>query len=94
LAEQDGRIVGYISLWGAFIGALFVDPACHGQGIGRQLVEAAAARKGGLAVDVYADNRTAGAFYRAVGFVNVRRRPTDGEGRPFALIRMERPPSA
>lgn len=90
VAEADGRIVGYISLWDGFVGALFVDPACHGRGIGRRLVEAASTRKGRLVVEVYALNAAAVGFYTATGFAEVARRATDHEGRSFTLLRMER----
>lgn len=87
--RRDGRVAGFIGLLDSFIGGLFVDPACHGQGVGRALVAHAHHLKGPLSVEVYAANTGATAFYRRCGFVEAGRRETDDEGRPQPLIRME-----
>lgn len=87
IAERDGRVLGFIGLLGSFIGGLFVDPAAHGQGVGRALVRHAASLRGALEVDVY-EADTACAFYRRLGFVEQSRRETDDEGRPLPILRM------
>lgn len=92
VAEVDGRPAGFIGLIGNFIGGLFVDPEIHGAGIGRGLIEHAAARLGRLDVSVYADNPSAVDFYRRRGFVETGRQETDDEGLPFAVIHMARTP--
>ena len=58
---------------GAHMDALFVDPAAHGQGVGRSLVEHAIARHGAITTDVNAQNPGALGFYRAMGFVETGR---------------------
>ena len=63
LALDGDTPLGFIGLLDAFIGGLFVAPAAHGRGIGRQLVEHAATLKGALEVEVYAANREALGFY-------------------------------
>jgi putative acetyltransferase len=88
VAEEGGRIHGFIGLLGNFIGGLFVNPDRHGLGIGRALVEHAARLKGHLAVDVYAANPIAPSFYHRCGFIETGRKEWDDEGRPFELIRM------
>lgn len=88
--EQGGGIVGFIGLLDALVGGLFVSPDRHGTGIGRRLIEHAAALKGALTVEVYAANVGAPEFYRAVGFVEIGRKPQDDEGRPLDLIVMQR----
>ncbi|MCU1088659.1 GNAT family N-acetyltransferase [Stenotrophomonas maltophilia] len=40
VAEQDGRVVGVVELKGRHLAMLFVDPGCHGQGIGHAIFEA------------------------------------------------------
>lgn len=92
VAEQEGRIVGFIAMIDSFIGALFVDPDHHGLGIGRALVAAEAERQVALSVEVYEQNRRARAFYRACGFVEIGFREVDDQGRPFPLIGMELKP--
>ena len=87
-------IAGFIALIDRQIGGLFVDPAAHRCGIGRQLVEHAAARLGELSVNVYERNEGARAFYESCGFVVTGRREEDEDGRDFALLRLLRPASA
>jgi GNAT superfamily N-acetyltransferase len=88
VAEADGVPVGFVALLGRLIGGLFVDPARHGQGIGRALVAHAAALRGPLEVEVYAANAGARAFYAACGFTPVGARPRDDQDRPLPLIRL------
>lgn len=90
VAEVEGRPVGFIGLLDSFIGGLFVDPAVHGLGIGRALVEHSGARLGTLSVTVYADNEKGVAFYRRCGFEEVARADHDDEGRPLAVVEMRR----
>lgn len=84
VAEQDGMAVGYVTLGRPTrvasnrhvlqIAGLAVDPACHRQGLGRRLIEAAvgeATRRGArrLTLRVLGDNAAARALYAACGFV-------------------------
>ncbi|UXX84839.1 GNAT family N-acetyltransferase [Roseovarius pelagicus] len=66
--EVDGAVVGFIALLGAEIGGLFLDPAQHGNGYGRAMVDHAVALKGPLRVDVFRDNAIGRAFYERYGF--------------------------
>lgn len=84
VAEVDGRVAGYVLLGSgfampshahvAFLRGLAVDPALHGRGLGRRLVEAAlaeCARRGARRVrsNVLASNPASLAVHRATGFV-------------------------
>lgn len=90
-AEHDGIPVGFIGYpEDGFIGALFVDPAQQGRGIGRALIRHAILLKGNLHVEVYAANDKAHSFYTSCGFMDTARRDHDGEGRPFPIIHMFR----
>lgn len=83
VACQAGTPVGFISLLDSFIGGLFVDPSCQGQGIGRKLIAKALKSRKKLSLDVYTRNEQALRFYTALGFQELSRRPTDDEGLPF-----------
>ncbi|MBV1933823.1 MAG: GNAT family N-acetyltransferase, partial [Parvibaculaceae bacterium] len=73
VAEMEGQVVGFIALiptedvWE--VGGLFLDPAFHGQGIGKALMDKAVAKKGPLMVEVFQRNSIGRRFYAAYGFV-------------------------
>lgn len=50
------------------MGGLFVDPALHGRGVGRMLVDHARSLRDELEVEVFKDNTGGRAFYEARGF--------------------------
>jgi putative acetyltransferase len=93
--SEAGTILGFMLLTpteaGAHMDALFVDPAAHGQGVGRSLVEHAIARHGAITTDVNAQNPGALGFYRAMGFVETGRSALDDQGRAYPLIHLSRP---
>ena len=82
------RPVGFISLLDTFVGGLFVAPGQQGRGIGRTLIAEALALKGELVLEVYTRNAEAFAFYGALGFAEISRRPSDDEGLPFENARL------
>ncbi len=88
VAAQAGDPVGFISLLDSFIGGLFVAPAQQGKGIGRRLIAHALDLKGELSLEVYTANEQAMRFYRSLGFLEVSRRSTDGDGLPFENARL------
>lgn len=86
--NENQRILGFIGLNESHVEMLFVDPDCHGQGVGSRLLDDARCRLGRLTVDVNEQNPAAHGFYRRYGFQDTGRSETDGEGRPFPLIHM------
>lgn len=88
LLGAQQQVLGFIGLSGSHVEMLFVDPDCHGQGVGSQLLDYARQRCGALTVDVNEQNPAAHGFYRRYGFHDIGRSETDGEGRPFPLIHM------
>ena len=72
VAESDGQILGFISLMGNYVGALFVDGKYQRQGIGWALVNFAHKSKGSRFVDVYKENSHARIFYKSYGFEEKR----------------------
>lgn len=69
--QEGSRVVGFVALLGNDIGGLFVEPAKHGKGYGRALVDHAVAIKGPLKVEVFRDNDIGRAFYERYGFLLV-----------------------
>ena len=67
--EDHAGTVGFIALLGNEIGGLFLDPALHGRGLGRAMVDHAVALKGPLRVEVFEKNAIGRRFYERYGFV-------------------------
>lgn len=85
--DDNDRPQAFMGMSEGNIDSLFVDPALHGQGIGRLLIEYAKQRNpGGLTVDVNEQNEQALGFYRKMGFRVTRRSPVDDTGKPYPLL--------
>lgn len=89
VAESDGRVVALLGLLDAEIGGLFVAPEAQGTGVGRRMVEHAAALHGSLSLDVYEKNARARSFYARMGFVEESRRVD--EEYDEVMLRLTRP---
>ncbi len=83
----DDRLVGFISLLGNQVGGLFLDPDCHGRGLGRALVDDAVARMGTLELDVFVKNDIGRRFYERYGFTEVEQRIDEPTGEPVLHLR-------
>lgn len=101
VAERDGTIIGLLGLlpYGhpernaggpggtdAEVGGVFVAPEAQGAGIGRQLVEHAAALYGALSLEVYEANARALRFYARLGFTERGRRTDEATGHPLIVL--------
>jgi GNAT superfamily N-acetyltransferase len=86
IAEKDHGVAGYIRLWfnqdkgRLYVRSLYFLPGYQGQGMGRQLLDAAEGLAGEKGLDrfwigVMVENRQALAFYRKTGFQFVREEP-------------------
>ena len=84
--ESGGQVVGFISLLGNEIGAIFVDPGVHRTGIGRALIDRARALRAGLEVEVFERNLLGRAFYTKLGFELMSRKCHDPTG--FEVMRL------
>ena len=89
LRDADGRIAGFIGTAEDRVEMLFVDPAQHGRGIGRALLEHALA-EGACKVDVNEQNPQAVGFYLRLGFAQYRRSEVDGSGKPFPILHLRK----
>lgn len=70
VAEEDGEVVGFISLLNNYIGALFIKPSWQGQLVGTKLVNQVTKIKDTLTVGVK-KNQKARQFYEKHGFIFV-----------------------
>ena len=66
--EDKGNVVGFISLIGNEVGAIFVQPDNQGRGIGRALMDYAASLRDDLFLDVFEENDVGRRFYDRFGF--------------------------
>jgi len=68
VVEISGNVVGFISIIGNEVGALFLQPSYHGQGAGKALMDKAVELYGELEVEVFVDNPIGRKFYSQYGF--------------------------
>ena len=85
--EIAGRVVGFLSLVGDEVGAIFVDPDLHGRGIGRALMDGARDAHPILELNVFEANAIGRRFYEAYGFRFVDRHVNEAAGHPELRLR-------
>ncbi|MBU3029811.1 GNAT family N-acetyltransferase [Paracoccus marinaquae] len=84
VAEQDGAVVGYVTLnpQARFLPALYLSPADRGRGLGKTLLDAVkAVSPAGFSLTVWQPNRDARRFYLREG-LSVIGEGTDDDGLP------------
>ncbi|MDA0339370.1 MAG: GNAT family N-acetyltransferase [Proteobacteria bacterium] len=86
LVEQDEAVIGFIALIGNEVGAIFLDPAFHGTGAGKALMDKAVDLNGALEVEVFRDNAVGRKFYDKHGFKVLSERMHEETGN--MLLRM------
>ncbi|AJQ93460.1 GNAT family N-acetyltransferase [Gynuella sunshinyii] len=87
VAEVDKQVVGFMSLLGHEVGALFVDPTYQGMGIGRALLDKPATLHRTLELEVFCDNLKGKRFYDLYGFEVLCRKPHPETGFPVYRVR-------
>ncbi len=90
LKADDGNIAGFAGVLDHKIEMLFLHPDSRGKGIGKQLLDYAVHTLQANTVDVNEQNGQAVGFYQHVGFKVVSRSETDGMGKPYPLLHMQR----
>jgi putative acetyltransferase len=90
--DRADEPLGFMSLEHGHLEALFVHPHSTGHGVGRTLVEHACGLHSAITTDVNEQNAEAIGFYERLGFVPIGRSDLDGQGRPYPLIHLRRPP--
>lgn len=88
LRDERGRILAFAGTAEDRLEMLFVDPAHHGEGIGKLLLRHVIERLGVRLVDVNEQNPIALAFYLSQGFRQIGRSPLDGADRPYPLLHL------
>ena len=68
VADIAGEVKGFIALMGNEVGAIFLQPACHGKGVGKALMDKAQELHGDLEVEVFKENTIGRNFYSKYGF--------------------------
>jgi putative acetyltransferase len=89
VVEHDEQVVGFISLLGNEVGAIFVAPDHQGKGFGLRLMKKAQELKGQLEVEVFSANSIGCEFYRKYGFVQIEEKTHEETG--FGLLRFRTP---
>ncbi len=84
--HRKGQVLGFLSMIGNEVGAIFLHPAYHGRGIGSELMDMVEADHETLEVEVFEKNNIGRAFYERYGFEEVSRRIHEETGEE--LIRL------
>lgn len=90
--DATGMPQGFMFLHDGHLEALFVDPDCHGNGIGKACIMRAVAAYPDLTTNVNEQNPAALGFYEHLGFARTGRSSHDGQGRPYPLIHLRYQP--
>lgn len=85
--ETDGVVVGFCSVYGDTVTALFVSPECQGAGVGTQLLTDAKTYKSALELAVYSANVPSIRFYENQGFETLNEHLDEHTGHLERLMR-------
>jgi putative acetyltransferase len=87
---EDSLLLGFVGVEDRKIEMLFIDPEHHGKGYGKFLTLFAIRELGANLVDVNEGNLSAIGFYKALGFVQYDRSPTDSLGLAYPILHLKR----
>jgi putative acetyltransferase len=87
VAEIDGEVKGFIALMGNEVGAIFLQPDCHGKGIGKALMDKAQELHGDLEVEVFKVNAIGRNFYSKYGFEHLEEKVHEPTGQQVLRLR-------
>lgn len=91
--ELGGRVVGFVSMVGNEVGGLFVSPSFQNRGVGRALLDHAAATRPYLELEVFRANTIGRRFYDAYGFRVTGEGLDDATGMPVLRLRFDGRPT-
>ena len=89
VAENNGSVIGFISLVDNEVGGLFVDPAFHGRKVGYALMNKAHLIHNILEVEVFKDNSLGLNFYLRYGFKQLSEYIHPETGRTMLRLRFK-----
>lgn len=87
--EKDGKVIGFIALIGNEVGAIFLDPTFHGQGIGKAMMDHATNIRGWLELDVFKENKVGQRFYFGYGFQVVKEHMHEDTGNMLLRLKYQ-----
>ena len=87
VVEVEGELVGFLSLMGSEVGAIFVHSEHHGTGVGRTLMDKARELRGGLELEVFKKNKVGRAFYARYGFTLMEEKHHEESGEVLMRLR-------
>ena len=87
VAEINGDVVGFIAILGNEIGALFVEPVFHGNGIGKALMDKAIDLYEKVELEVFTANAIGRKFYARYGFEYASEGVHDASGHEVLRLR-------
>ena len=90
IRSTDGAIMGFMGVHGDGLEMLFIHPDARGQGLGSFFVQHAIHELGVTRVDVNEQNPQAVGFYQHMGFQIISRSETDGLGKPYPILHLEK----
>ena len=86
--QSDGQVVGFISLLGNEVGAIFVHPKFQRVGIGRALMDHVRGLRAELELEVFTENELGRAFYEKYGFELMQEYVDDQTGLNVMRLRL------
>ena len=87
VVELDSEVKGFIALMGNEVGAIFLQPECHGRGAGKALMDKAQALHGDLEVEVFKENAIGRKFYARYGFEQLEEKLHESTGQQILRLK-------
>jgi len=85
--ELDEEVKGFIALMGNEVGAIFLQPECHGKGAGKALMDKAQELHGDLEVEVFRENTIGRKFYSQYGFEHLEEKLHEPTGQQVLRLK-------
>lgn len=87
---SEAEVLGFVSMIGSEVGALFVRPEWQGRGLGSGLLDHVRGDYKQLDVEVFEANAQGRAFYAAYGFERMGRKIHGATGQPLLRLQLLR----